>query len=230
MNRREKVILLGSCRTVKEAGPITEILKVRKDWLFHSVSASGLLGFKHFQIVIQDCNWANTALKFAIMKTQTHSKTHIHIKRSHKFEVFWSENAKCWVTIFKKIILYNHALCFKVGRIVVKFTIRNYDTPSKWVIEKRIKTEVIQKDFLTFWSGVIIVNYKYQGNILLGLLNLLLRKRKWWGFSPIIDRCRVWKLKNIGFFYFQWKCLDILKTNQINISCRVSWVFKKITI
>lgn len=114
MNRRVKVILLGSCRTLKEAGPITEILKVRKDWLFNIVSASGLLDFKHFQIVIQDCNWESTALKFAIMKTQTHSKTHIHIKRSHKFEVFWSENAKCWVTIFKKFSLYNHACALKL--------------------------------------------------------------------------------------------------------------------
>lgn len=30
-NRRVKVILLGSCRILKEAGPITEVLKVRRD-------------------------------------------------------------------------------------------------------------------------------------------------------------------------------------------------------
>lgn len=94
-NRRVKVILLGSCRILEEAGPITEVLKVREDWLFNSVSASGLLDFKHFQIVIQDCNWANSVLKFAIRKTQTHRKT--HIKRNYKFEVFWRKNAKCWI-------------------------------------------------------------------------------------------------------------------------------------
>lgn len=77
------------------------------------------------------------------------------------------------------------------GLIGVTLTVRNYDTPSKWVIQKRIKTEVIQKDFLTFRSGVIIVNYKYQGTVLLGLLNISLGKRKWQGFFPIINRCKV---------------------------------------
>lgn len=74
---------------------------------------------------------------------------------------------------------YNCGLCFNFVSIVFKFTIRNYDTPSKWVIRKIIKNEVIPKDFLNFRSGVIIiVNYKYQENILLGLLNLSLGKRK----------------------------------------------------
>lgn len=74
---------------------------------------------------------------------------------------------------------------------------------------------------------IIIVNYKYQGNILLGLLNLSPRKRKWWGFSPIINRCRVWKLKNMGFF-ISVKVLRYLNNNQINISCRVIESLRKL--
>lgn len=44
---------------------------------------------------------------------------------------------------------------------------------------KELKNDVIPKDFLNFRSGVIIIiNYKYQENILSGLLNLSLGKRK----------------------------------------------------
>lgn len=70
-------------------------------------------------------------------------------------------------------------LCFNIVSIVFKLTFRNYNIPSQQFIQKRIKAEVIQKDILSFRSGVIIVNYKYQGNVLLVLLNLSLGKRKW---------------------------------------------------
>lgn len=197
LNRRVKVILLGSCRILKEAGPITQVLKVRKDWLFNSGSASGLLDFKHFQIVIQDCNWAKTVLKFAIRKTQTHSKHTLKEIISLEYSEVRMLNVELHVGCFFFFSHYNCGLCFNIENIVFKLTIRNYDTPSKWVIQKRIKNEVIPKDFLSFRIGVIIiVNYKYQGNILLGPLNLSLGKRKWWFFFfSIIIRCIMWTLR-----------------------------------
>lgn len=103
MNRRVKVILLGSCgRTLKEAGPITEILKVRKDWLLNIVSASGLFDFKHFQIVIQDCNWEHCTQVCNYENTNTQQNTHTS-KEVTSLKIL---EAECYVgvTIFKNLV------------------------------------------------------------------------------------------------------------------------------
>ena len=50
------------------------------------------------------------------------------------------------------------------------------------------------------------------------------------GFFSYYWQVQSLETEEYRIFYFQWKCLDILKTNQVNISCKVCWVFKKITI
>lgn len=110
----------------------------------------------------------------------------------------------------------NCVLCFNIVSIVFKLTFRNYNIPSKQVIQKRIKAEVIQKDFLSFRSGVIIVNYKYQGNVLLVLLNLSLGKRKWCIF-PYYYQVQSLKIEDRIFLHSMEKKLRNFKNKLINV-------------
>nr|KAF6477981.1 hypothetical protein HJG59_010873 [Molossus molossus] len=89
--------------------------------------------FKHFQIVIQNCNWANSALKSAIRNTQTHSNT-----RPQKTQL-WHIPRKSADVELQLVVAISHCygdLRFKVVSIVFKLNFRNYSTPSKQVIQK----------------------------------------------------------------------------------------------
>lgn len=159
----------------------------------------------------------NSVLKFAIRKTQTDSKHTLKEIISLKYFEVRMLDVELYVVCFFFFSHSNCGLCFNVESIVFKLTIRNYDTPPKWVTQKRLKNEVIPKDFLSFRSGVIIiVNYKYQENILSGLLNLSLEKRKWWTFffSYYYQVHNMKMEKDRISFYFQWKTL-----RKLNLMC-----------
>lgn len=147
--------------------------------------------------------------------------------------MYWSMNAEYRVAMFWFFFFHlcNCGLCFKVGSYIFKLNIGSYDIPSKLVIQKRTKTEVIPKDFLSFRSAVIIVNYKYQGNVLSGLLKPFTRKRKWC-FFPYYYQVQSLKTEEDWLFYFQGKILRNLKNkfDLFNLSYRVNWIFKKIII
>ena len=104
-NRRVKVILLGSCRILKEAGPITEVLKVRKDWSTVFLHLASLIS--NISRLLSKIATGQTLYSSLQLGKHKHIAKHTHIKRSHKFEVFWSKNVKCWVVILLFVCFFN---------------------------------------------------------------------------------------------------------------------------
>lgn len=131
IEHRVKVILLGSCGILKEVGPITEVLKVRKDWLFHSISASGLLisNISRLFSKIAAGQAQHSSLQLGQHK---HTLTNMQQKKAWILNIL--KSAKFWAIFFFSHC--NYDICFKVVSIVFKLTFRNYSTLSKLVIQK----------------------------------------------------------------------------------------------